>query len=80
MTTPNSTPQTSSGWRVTGTTETMLPDSTGRYVTGYQVSFLTGAGNSGTVFVPRDRFSPQSVQVAVAEHAATLDAINTLST
>jgi hypothetical protein len=78
MTAPNVNPPTSSGWKVTGTVETMLPDSTGRYVTGYQVAFVTGDGNSGTVFLPRDRFSSQTVAAAVAEHAANLDGVNNL--
>lgn len=74
---PNSA--TGSGWKVTGTTETMLPDSTGRFVTGYQISFTTGAGNSGTVFLPRDRFTQQAATDAINAHAALLDSVNGLS-
>jgi hypothetical protein len=50
----------------------------GRFVKGVEVSFTTGAGNSGSVFVPEDQYNPGAVQAAVSAKAAAMDAVGGL--
>jgi hypothetical protein len=51
----------------------------GRFVRGVEVSFISGGGHSGSVFVPEDQFTPEGVSKAVAEKAALMDQIGTLT-
>lgn len=69
----------SSGWAVTSTQEQTIAQPGGGLLTGYKVSFQTGLGNVGSVFVSKAQFTPQSVAAAVTVEAAKLDQINTLS-
>lgn len=67
-------------WHVTGD----LPDqydfnSGGTPVLGHQVSFITGAGNRGSVFVPNDHYNPQAVKTLVHGHAVTVDTVASLT-
>lgn len=66
-------------WRVTGQTETMALDGTGRYVAGVSVAFTTGNGHSGTVFVPRASFTVDNVRQAVQAAADLADNVGNLT-
>lgn len=72
-------PAPSSGWTVTAQTPTQGLGPAGHFVPGMNVSFITGAGIEGTVFVPQLRYSPENVAAAIAAQAAGLDAVTGLS-
>lgn len=76
MTTPPA--PTSSGWAVTGQTETTRVDDAGQTVRGVVVYFRTGAGQTSSVFVPGNLY-PDQVQAMVAAKAAQVDAVANLS-
>ena len=66
-------------WQVTAQQETVDRGPGGSFEPGVTVSFTTGAGHAGTVFVPRGNYSLASVRAAVAGQAALLDAVGQLS-
>jgi hypothetical protein len=68
-----------STWTVTGQLQTTQPDPAGRFVTGVLVSFTTGKGFSGSVFVPEAQYSVANVQAAIAAKAQQLDAVGSLT-
>lgn len=78
MSNGNAQPQTS-GWTVTSSQPTTTLDSAGRPIKGYQVTFTTGLGHNGTVFVPDSQYQPDMVRAAVKAQAQIVDAINSLS-
>lgn len=78
MSNGNATPQTS-GWTVTSSTPATNIDSSGRVIKGYQVTFTTGLGHNGTVFVPESQYQPDMVRAAIKAQAVIVDQINTLS-
>jgi hypothetical protein len=51
----------------------------GKAVDGIEVGFVTAAGDHGHVFIPRNRFNPDTVKAAVNEHVDTLNAVRGLS-
>lgn len=65
-------------WTVTGQTETGGLFN-GSFVDGYKVTFVTGAGNNGSVFVPHANYNASFVTGAIAAKAATIDAVSALS-
>lgn len=78
MSNGNATPQTS-GWTVTSSIPATNIDSAGRVIKGYQVTFTTGLGHTGTVFVPESQYQPDMVRSAIKAQASIVDAVNTLS-
>ncbi|HVT14569.1 MAG TPA: hypothetical protein VHQ90_00110 [Thermoanaerobaculia bacterium] len=64
--------------RVTGQMVTTAL-SGGRFVKGVEVAFVTTAGNAGSVFVPQDQYTPDAVRTAIAEAAATMDAVGSIT-
>ena len=68
------------GWTVTSQTETTdLDAATGAYVTGYKISFRTGAGNIGSVFVPLRSYFPDMVRQIVTDRATVVDQVGQLT-
>lgn len=66
-------------WQVTGqAADQYETDGAGNPVTGYRVSFITGAGNRGSVFVPNDQYKPETVKTLIQAQANTMDAIGAL--
>lgn len=68
-------------WKVTGQLDGQLNiGATGNPVTGVQVSFTTGLGNSGTVFVP-DSIYPdaRATWTVINDRAVLLDAVSGLT-
>jgi hypothetical protein len=51
----------------------------GRFVRGVEVSFVSAKGHSGTVFIPEDQYSPETVAKAVGDKAALMDAVGDLT-
>jgi hypothetical protein len=54
-------------------------DSTGRYVTGKNVTYQLKSGLSGTVFVPNSLFNEDAVRAAVMADAARLHAASQIT-
>lgn len=68
-----------STWTVTGD----LPDqfsTTGAStpVIGHVISFITGEGHRGSIFVSNDQYTTAAVKPALQAQANTVDAINSL--
>lgn len=63
------------GWEVKSQQETTAPGPDGKLTSGIEVSFTTGKGQKGTVFLPRAMYTTQNVIAAIAAHAAMLDTI-----
>lgn len=78
MSAPNPSMPTS-GWTVTGQVETTTIGTDNRLVNGITVSFLTGDGVSGSVFVPNDQYTPDRVRAAIAARAGLLDAVQSMT-
>lgn len=55
------------------------PDNTANPATGVVVHFQTGAGNTGSVFVPYARYSVHNVRQMVAARALLADEIGALT-
>ena len=66
-------------WQVTAQQEVTEPGPTGSFEPGVRVSFRTGGGHTGSVFVPASRYSIDQVRAAVAGQAALLDAVGQLT-
>lgn len=66
-------------WQVTGQAETMGPGPNGTFGPGIQVSFRTGGGHDGSVFIPNGAYNLPQVRAAVAGQAALLDAVGQLT-
>lgn len=72
----NNTPP---AWTVVSQHETNDLGTNGRVVPGYQVTFQTGGGHQGSVFVPKANYTVDAVRSAVASEAAKLEAVGALS-
>lgn len=79
MANPTPPGSTASGWTVTGQVDTTDFDMTGRAVRGWRVSFVTNAGVSGSVFVPKSIYTVENVRAAIAADVQTLNAVQGLS-
>lgn len=71
--------RTATTWKVTAQAPAVRPGPTGRYQPGTEVSFVTGKGVTGSVWVPESLFSPTTVRRMVAAKAATLDTVQGLT-
>jgi len=65
------------GWSVESQMETTGLDPGGRAVEGVKVSFVTGRGVRASVFIPKDRYTPDNVRAAIADYAGRLEAVHT---
>ena len=74
---PQATPTTST-WVVDSQIEQIQGGAQG-IVRGVLVSFTTGAGNKGSVFVPDTQYTVDAARTAIAARAAVLDAVSALS-
>lgn len=68
-----------STWRVTSQQETTETTPGVGFTRGYRVAFTTGEGNSGSVFVPMDRYTPDNVRLLVASVADRIDSVGSLT-
>jgi len=63
------------GTYVTGQQEQVGLNSRGQAENGYRVSFTTGGGVDGSVFVPISQYTPDNVKAAIVAHASQLDQV-----
>lgn len=54
-------------------------DAAGNPIDGHRISFVTGTGATGTVFVPEAHYNAASVRTMINAKAATADQIASLS-
>jgi len=67
-------------WTITGQAPDQFEfDGAGNPVSGYRVSFLTGNGNKGSVFVPEVHYEAATVRRLVAAQANRMDEVGSLS-
>lgn len=66
-------------WRVTGQTEGTQITPSGQVVDGVTVSFTTGAGATGSVFVPMSQYTPAIVRGLVQARANIVDQVSNLT-
>lgn len=62
-------------WRVTGQVERTQIDPTGRPVQGMTVTFQTGSGTTGSVWLPLPLYTPDNVRKAIGEAASGIEAV-----
>lgn len=68
------------GWQVTAQQQqTRALPNTQRPVDGYLISFVTGYGVNGNVFLPANQYSADAVKAAIASQVAQLDAVSALT-
>lgn len=67
------------GWHVESQVETMGLDPSGKAVEGVKVGFQTGKGVHASVFIPKDRYTPDNVRAAIAASAAAIDQVHSFS-
>lgn len=79
MTEQSNYPAPSSGWEVVSQTETTTVDAGGQIVQGVNVTYRTGNGVVGTVFVPLGAFTPDGVRAAIMREAGIRDAVSNLT-
>lgn len=70
---------TSPRWTVIGQAETVEPGPNGIYVPGIKVTFRLESGTVGTVFLPQDAYTLEAARAAINAKAATLHAVNGLT-
>ena len=66
-------------WSVTGQREDFGIGTNGQPQAGYIVSFTTGRGNNGSVFVARGEYNPDRVRALVQAAAAAMDSVTLLT-
>lgn len=66
-------------WTIASQSPRSRVDAGGVVQEGYDVTFTTGDGNTGTVFVPGSRYTVDNVRQAVTELADRLDTIGALT-
>jgi hypothetical protein len=68
-----------STWQVTSQIPATMPGPAGRFVKGVTITFVTGKGFSGEVFVPDTAYNTDNVRALLAAQAQKVDDIGTLS-
>lgn len=66
-------------WTVTGQLDNQYSyDGSGQPVLGHVVSFITGAGERGSVFIPEDKYTVANVSKAIHAKAEIIAAVGRL--
>ena len=78
MTTPTPTP-TPTPASVTGQIEQTQVGANGTLVQGMTITFTTGTGTTGSVFVPLAQYNAATVKAMIAAQAAKIDAVAALT-
>lgn len=67
------------GWSISTQQEAAEVADNQTIVNGIRVYFRTQYGQTGSVFLPRDNYTPATVREAVTMQAATMDTVRTMS-
>lgn len=65
-------------WQIAGDVPDQVNFSGATPVTGHLITFITGNGNRGSVFVPDDQYNPTRVKAIVQAKANVVDQVNAL--
>lgn len=68
-----------SGWTVTGQTQGQEIADNGQLVRGFTVTYRTGNGVVGSVFIPAAQYTTDTVRAAISAQAALLDQVHGLN-
>jgi len=79
MAVTDATPAPAGSWVVTGQQEQVEFNQQGQMQHGVKISFQTGEGHTGTVFVPQAQYNPDMVRSLVAAKAQLMDQVGALS-
>lgn len=74
MTDPNP-----ASWHVISQVQEEQFDNAGNTTEGFVVTFRTGRGNVGSVFVPAVDYDPDTVRGLIAQRAAAMNAVSELT-
>lgn len=74
-----SSPSNGVTWRVDSQVQRTRVNALGGVEDGYDIAFTTGAGHNGSVFVPESRYTPANVRAAIAEKAALMDQVGSMT-
>lgn len=66
-------------WAVQSQQQRTRVNTAGQVEDGYQVTFLTGDGHTGSVFVPMAKYTVDNVRAAVQAGANLLDSVGGLT-
>lgn len=73
------TEPTQATWTIQSQQQRTKIGDNGQLADGYDVTFLTGQGHTGTVFVPMTRYTAANVRAAVQSQANLLDEVGNLT-
>lgn len=63
-------------WTVTGQLDQQYGDvGSGTPVLGHVISFITGDGDRGSVFIPADKYNAANVRAAIVAKATVIDQV-----
>lgn len=68
------------GWRVTNQIDETRPNTSGQYVKGTTVHFVTSNGVSSSVWVPAASFTAAYIKTLISAKVKMLDTVSTLAT
>lgn len=68
-----------SGWRVTSDVEVTAQADNGQFAQGHKISFTTGNGGQGSVFVPDSSYNVATVRRLIAAKVAIMDQVAALT-
>lgn len=72
-------PPATTSWTFDNQVETLQPSPTGGVTSGWKVTFVTGDGHTGSVFVPDAQYSPDVVKRLIDAKVATMAQVARLS-
>lgn len=73
-------PADTPAWTVSSQRQSTEPDASGNLTPGYNISFTTKAGQSGSIFVPMAIYGNlDTVKQMISDHAAQVDAVKNLT-
>lgn len=68
-----------STWNVTAQVPATMPGPNGKFQKGVNISFVTGKGFAGEIFVPDTMYEVETVRGLLAAQATKLDAVGGLN-
>lgn len=66
-------------WTVSGASQGLGQDATGRYVQGWEVTYTLDTGHTGTVFVPGSVANQDAIKAAINQSANALNSVINMS-
>lgn len=70
--------QPGTGWRIESQTESSEVSPANAIVQGFRVYFVTQYQQHGSVFIPREAYTPERVRQAVIDQVTAMDTVHTM--